>query len=55
LELDNVVFSPHIAGCDEVSLVNMGVESAQSIIALRRGEWPEAAVVNQALRETWRW
>jgi len=53
--LDNVVASPHIAGCDEMSLVGMGVEAAQCIVTLSRGEWPEGAVVNAELKPTWKW
>lgn len=54
-QLDNVVVSPHIAGADETSLVAMGVEAAECIAALHRGEWPEGAVVNDTLKETFRW
>jgi phosphoglycerate dehydrogenase-like enzyme len=53
--LDNVVVSPHIAGCDEMSLVGMGVEAAQCIVKLSRGEWPEGAVVNAELKGRWKW
>ncbi|MCA9122079.1 MAG: phosphoglycerate dehydrogenase [Planctomycetaceae bacterium] len=54
-ELDNVVVSPHIAGADETSLVAMGVEAAECIASLFRGIWPEGAVVNDSLKETFRW
>ena len=54
-ELDNVVFSPHLAGLDELSLEAMGVEAATSIVKLFRGEWPGAAIVNQELQSDWRW
>ncbi|MCA9206212.1 MAG: 3-phosphoglycerate dehydrogenase, partial [Planctomycetales bacterium] len=54
-QLDNVVLSPHLAGTDEESLVAMGVEAADCIIRLSRGEWPEGAVVNAELREGWQW
>jgi phosphoglycerate dehydrogenase-like enzyme len=53
--LDNVVASPHIAGCDEMSLIGMGVEAAQCIVKLSRGEWPEGAVVNAELKGRWKW
>lgn len=53
--LDNVVLSPHLAGTDELSLVGMGVEAADCIARLYRGEWPEGAVVNDQLRDGWQW
>ena len=53
--LDNVVATPHLAGNDSLSLENMGIESAESIVALYQGRWPEGAVVNNELRETWKW
>lgn len=53
--LDNVVLSPHLAGTDEMSLVGMGVEAAECIARLHRGEWPEGAVVNDQLRDGWQW
>ncbi len=54
-KLDNVVVSPHKAGTDEKSSEGMGVEAADCIIKLFRGEWPEGAVVNDQLREGWSW
>lgn len=51
----DVVLSPHLAGCDEKSLTDMGVEAAQCIVKLHRGEWPEGAVVNQQLQSSWNW
>jgi D-3-phosphoglycerate dehydrogenase / 2-oxoglutarate reductase len=54
-QLDNLVASPHLAGADETSLVAMGVEAAECIASLYRGQWPEGAVVNDALKETFRW
>jgi len=53
--LDNVVVTPHLAGTDESSLENMGIECAENIVALFKGIWPEGAVVNSELRETWKW
>ena len=53
--LDNVVLSPHLAGTDELSLVGMGVEAAECIVKLYQGHWPTGAVVNDQLREGWRW
>ncbi len=54
-ELDNVVLSPHVAGVDEWSAEDMGFESTQSIIQLHRGQWPEGQVINDQLKEHWRW
>ncbi|MFN0021597.1 MAG: NAD(P)-dependent oxidoreductase, partial [Pirellulaceae bacterium] len=53
--LDNVVVTPHLAGTDENSLENMGIECAESIVALCQGRWPEGSVVNNELREGWKW
>ncbi len=55
LAMDNVVVAPHIAGADELSLEKMGVEAAECIVKLSRNEWPNGAVVNDQLRETWKW
>ena len=54
-ELDNVVLMPHLAGADEISMERMGVEAAQAIISLSRGEWLDDAVVNGALKASWSW
>ena len=51
----NVVLTPHLAGTDQQSLENMGIECAESIVALHQGRWPEGYVVNNELRETWKW
>jgi D-3-phosphoglycerate dehydrogenase len=53
--MDNVVLSPHIAGTDTRSMEDMGIECAQCIVKLRRGEWPVGAVVNDELRGGWKW
>ena len=53
--LDNVVVTPHLAGTDARSLENMGIECAENIVALHQGRWPAGAVVNEELRETWKW
>jgi len=53
--MDNVVLSPHIAGTDTRSMEDMGIECARCIVSLYRGEWPEGAVVNEELREGWKW
>ena len=55
LQLDNVVLSPHLAGTDERSMEDMGIESAENIIALHSGGWPTGAIVNDELRAGWSW
>lgn len=54
-KLSNIVVAPHIAGADELSQLNMGIECARNIIQLARGEWPEGAVVNADLKGLFRW
>ena len=53
--LDTVVVSPHIAGNDELSIVEMGLEAAQCIVDLRAGRWPEGSVVNREVKADWSW
>jgi phosphoglycerate dehydrogenase-like enzyme len=54
-QLDNVVVSPHLGGADKLSQHNMAIEAADCIVKLSRGEWPAGAVVNDELRENWKW
>lgn len=54
-ELDSVVVSPHIAGNDELSIREMGLEAAQCIVDLHNGRWPEGSVVNSELKGQWSW
>ena len=53
--LPNVVFSPHIGSGDHLSRLMMGVEAAECIASLRHGNWPEGAVVNNEIKDGWRW
>ncbi len=53
--LDNVVMTPHSAGADARAMRDMAIEAASCVVKLYRGEWPEGAVVNDQLRENWRW
>lgn len=55
LREERVVLSPHIAGTDTRSMEDMGLEAASCIIKLSRHEWPEGAVVNASLRDSWKW
>ena len=54
-ELDNVILSAHIAGTDDLSLDDMGLEAAQCIIDLYTGTWPDGSVVNEELKGSWHW
>ncbi len=54
-ELDNVVLTPHAAGADSLAMSNMATESASCVAQLYRGAWPEGAVINQQLRDSWKW
>ncbi len=55
LKLDKVILSPHVAGQDTLSAQNMGNEAADCIVKLYRGQWPTGAVVNDQLRDGWKW
>jgi phosphoglycerate dehydrogenase-like enzyme len=55
LKLENVVLTPHTAGTDWQSRMDMAVMAAESIVALSKGEWPAAQIVNPAIRERFRW
>lgn len=52
---DDVVVSPHLGGADEISMVKMGVDGAQSIVDLHQGSWPADSVVNRVLKSSWSW
>ena len=54
-QLENVVVSPHIGGNDTLSQENMAIEAADCIIKLSHNQWPSGAVVNDQLREKWKW
>ena len=54
-ELNNVIVSAHVAGNDELSLVEMGLEAAQNIVDLYDGKWPGGSVVNRDLEGRWSW
>jgi phosphoglycerate dehydrogenase-like enzyme len=53
--LPNVVLSPHVAGWDHESVTAMAEQSAQSVVDLHQGRWPEGCVVNDELRPGWHW
>ncbi len=53
--MDQVVVTPHLGGADTQSIADMGAEAARCAVALSRGQWPEGAVVNDSLKNGWRW
>jgi phosphoglycerate dehydrogenase-like enzyme len=53
--LPNVVLSPHIAGTDLQSMREMAEMASTSIVELYNNRWPAEGVVNQELREAWKW
>jgi D-3-phosphoglycerate dehydrogenase len=50
-----VLLSPHLAGIDRRSFVDMASSAARSVIALSRGEWPEGQLVNREVKTRFRW
>ncbi len=50
LSLDNVVCTAHTAGVDAQAREDMALAAAQAIVAISRGEWPEAHIVNPQCR-----
>lgn len=55
LRMPNVLVTPHQAGGDEASVIAMGMEAAECVIALWQGDWPEGAVINDELKSGWKW
>ena len=55
LALENVILSSHLAACDTRALADMPLHAARNIIDLAAGRWPEASVVNAAVRPGWAW
>jgi phosphoglycerate dehydrogenase-like enzyme len=55
LSLPNVVLAPHIGGIDTKSMADMAELAARCIVRLAQGEWPEGCVVNDELKDGWRW
>jgi phosphoglycerate dehydrogenase-like enzyme len=53
LKLENVLVTPHMGGVDTQSNADMAVQSAQNIIDLFNGVWPEGCVVNSAVKQAW--
>jgi D-3-phosphoglycerate dehydrogenase len=55
LRLENVLVTPHVAGVDDQSCIDMAVQAAQNIIDLYHGRWPEGSIVNPDIRPGWHW
>ena len=55
LSLKNVLLAPHMGGLDLESEVAMSLLAAQCLVKLHRGDWPEGCVVNDQIRNGWKW
>jgi phosphoglycerate dehydrogenase-like enzyme len=55
VRMDNVVLCPHMGGLDQTSLDAMSQLAAQCLVDLHRGKWPEGCIVNEQLRQGWKW
>jgi D-3-phosphoglycerate dehydrogenase / 2-oxoglutarate reductase len=53
--LDNVILSPHVAGVDEISRIELAVHAARAIVALSKGDWPAEQIVNAEVKGKFRW
>lgn len=54
-QFENVVFAPHLGGIDQDALDAMGRLAAQCLVDLSQNRWPQGCVVNETIREGWRW
>ncbi len=52
---DNVLLTPHVAGIDVQSRLDMALQAAQAVVALSRGQWPAEQIVNPEARGKFRW
>jgi phosphoglycerate dehydrogenase-like enzyme len=55
LNLPNVILSPHLGGVDTKGMSDMAELASSCIVSLYQGKWPAGCVVNEDLREGWRW
>lgn len=53
--LDNVVLTPHTGGTDTQSRLDMAELASKAIVELAAGRWPAELIVNQDIRERFRW
>jgi phosphoglycerate dehydrogenase-like enzyme len=54
-QLENVVMTPHTGGTDTKSLFDMAELAAKAVIDLAADRWPAELIVNQDVRERFRW
>lgn len=54
-ELPNIVFAPHLGGIDQTALDAMGRLAAECLVKLAANDWPTGCIVNDSLRDGWRW
>lgn len=56
LTAPNVLFSPHVAGIDELGLLDMAEMAATTVVELHQGHWPRERLVNADLGISgWKW
>lgn len=55
LEFDNVLTAGHLAGLDEESHNDTCTMAAETVIALKNGEWPAFCIQNLKGVKDWRW
>lgn len=55
LDLSNVLLAPHLAGADNESRTGTLTMSADTLIQLTAGQWPEDRIVNLKDHSNWRW
>ena len=54
-KLANLIVTPHVAGVDQQSRLDMAESAARAIVDLSRGLWPAEKVVNPEVRTKFRW
>ena len=55
LKFGNIVMAPHMGGLDEESAEAMACLAAECLVNLAGGKWPAGCVVNEQLREGFKW
>lgn len=53
--LENVVLTPHTGGTDTQSRLDMAELAAKAIVELAQGRWPSELIINQEIRQRFRW
>ncbi|MEY4177695.1 MAG: D-3-phosphoglycerate dehydrogenase [Planctomycetota bacterium] len=54
-QFPNIVFAPHLGGIDQTALDAMGKLAAECLVNLAANHWPQGCIVNDGLRQGWRW